>query len=202
MKKIIFCAVGAMVMATTTEANNASYQSALQQYNQALAEFEKYVKGMRLNIWTSYEYRTTTIHYDYWFPSDASLNSFEQYRAANGRLGSEIISVALGDGFILGVIAASGTRMFGVESTNEKVLIAGLAAAIGLVIYQNSVSPELPYYSMLDRYDNMFAQASFFTVGRIMTVLAGAAAGYFGTHYACDKFADKYHDLCPGAMAQ
>jgi hypothetical protein len=204
MKKNIFYAMALMLLfSSVAHANNASYQSALQNYNQALAEFRTYVKDIALKIWTSYGYRTTTTHYEYWCPSDASLNSLERYQAANARLGNEIISAALGDGFILGIAAAASTKMFGIESTDERVLLAGIVAAIGLIVCQNSNAGAVPYYdTYLDRYDNMFAQASFFTIGRIMTVLAGAAAGYFGAHYACDKFADKYNDLCHVALAQ
>lgn len=202
LKKIIFCALSLTLMYSTVAQANM-YQNALDNYNKALAEFVKYVEGIRLRIWTSYGYKTTTIHYEYTCPSEASLKSFNAYKSAKVRLENQALGSALGDGFIVGSVAAMCTKLWCVEPLETEALLAGAAATIGLIIYQNSRAGSVPYYDIyLDRYDNMFEQASVFTVGRIFIALGGAAAGYFCTHYTMDKIADQYNDLYYAPIAQ
>lgn len=169
-------------------------------YKTALNALEPYLPDIIVTSHTNYTHDSsgchTNISYDYSFYSKEAETNFATYQNAESLLNNKIMGNALGDGFILGIMAAIGNKVAGAETLNKKIIVPMIAGAIALVLYQNHKLGTVPYLdSALNKYDNQFENISFYTVGRILSMLASATVGYFGTSYTLTKIAMAAHEI-------
>ena len=156
------------------------------------------VDDVNVNVTTHYNWRHDEWHtsYNYQFDTPAAKTAFWDYQTAEQALNSQLMITTLGDGVILGALVSCLNKALKGDRFNKKMIIATVAAAIGMVLYQNKKLGKAPYFDAeLKKWDNQFENVSFYTIGRILSTLAAASASYLGTDYALSRAAQVYNDI-------
>ena len=200
MKKLLL--VLTLTLFTTSHAfiMEKAVHNLIEQYNIAFNALKPYLPDIIVTTHEHWTYDSSGFHshltYEYNCPSPEVEMSLAHYQEAEWALNNKIMCNALGDGFMLGILAAVGNKLAGAELLNKKVIVPTIACAIALVLYQNHKLGTVPYVSAgLHTYDNQFDNVSFYTVGRILSMLASATVGYFGTSYTLTKIATTAQEL-------
>ncbi len=198
VKKLLLCALLANFGAMNAFFLEKDVFRHIEQYTSALGALEKYLDQITVIPLTSYNYHDHSYHatYHYLSWSDQAKNNLATYQEAEKLLSNKIIGNALGDGFLLGILAACCNKMAKGETLNKKVILPTIACAIAMIMYQNHKLGTVPYLdARLNKYDSQFENVSFYTVGRVLCALAAAGASYLGTNYALNKIGYGVQDL-------
>ena len=177
---------------------NKLFKHLLENQKETFLNLENNVDDIIANITTHYNWRhdeyVTT--YNYQFQTPEARTTFRKYQSAEQALNNQLMSTTLGDGFILGALVACLNKALKGERFNKKAMIATIAAALGMVLYQNKKLGKTPYFdARLDKWDNQFENVGFYTIGRVLSALIAASASYLGTDYALSRAAQVYNDI-------
>ena len=177
---------------------NKIFKQLLEKQREAFLNLEKNVEDIIVNISTRYnwrhdEYETT---YNYQFQTPLARTTFNDYQNAEKTLTNQLMTTTLGDGFILGALIACMNKALKGDRFNKKAVVATLAAALGMVLYQNKKLGKATYFDAgLNKWDNQFEHLSFYTIGRVLSAFVVASASYLGTDYALSRAAQVYNDI-------
>ena len=176
----------------------ALFKQLLETQKETFLNLENNVDDINVNITTHYNWRhdeyVTT--YNYQFQTPEARTTFRKYQSAEQALNNQLMSTTLGDGFILGALVACLNKALKGDRFNKKAIVATIAAALGMVLYQNKKLGKTAYFDAgLNKWDNQFEHVSFYTIGRVLSALAAASASYLGTDYALSRAAQIVQDV-------
>ena len=177
---------------------DALFKQLREDQKEAFLNLENNVDDVDVNITTHYNWRHDECHtsYNYQFATPEARATFWNYQTAEQALNSQLMITTLGDGFILGALVACLNKALKGDRFNKKTIVATVAAALGIVLYQNKKLGKTPYFDAgLNKWDNQFENVSFYTVGRVLSALAAASASYLGTDYALSRAAQIVQDV-------
>lgn len=166
---------------------NTLLHSCIKNQQAALLELEHYLPTIKL---TEKRWETEDTRYHectYWHQSQESLDCLERYRAIEHSLESILVLNSLGDGFIVGILAACCTKMLK-SKADKKTIIAVLVGVIAMVLAQKKAMPSVAYIdTYLTRGDHAEIMSTE-TCAQIVFALFSSGFGYLAANFLIDQF--------------
>ncbi len=152
----------------------ASFLQSIENYKNAYNELEKHMDQISPGfIWHICK-------------TKASYDSLTVYKEAQGDFRNAILINALGDGFILGGLAACCNRILNGKILNKKIILSTIVCIIGMAYYKNYKIGEIPYF---DNDLKRHANEEIFSINLALPLFS-SFVGYLGMEYTLIKIAD------------
>ena len=131
------------------------------------------------------------------FPSQAVFDKFSDYRKLEKVLDNQVIARSADIGVMAGVALGVASKLLNQELVDNKTVWAGIAAAIGIVLYKNYRAEPIAYLAFpsngnLQQHDNLFKNVGL-SVACVVCNLGSIGLGYVASRYTTAKVAYWYN---------